>query len=125
TGSWCFSLNGLVYTGAGRIKREPTGMEPIFHGLPYIEGRPSNMTYLVDVSSGALHLILLQQNQHVMGASPLERHVVQRIARTDLSLESSTKELHLESWTSRVMYSFIEDEFFVSDFKNFNYSILG
>ncbi|KAJ7586261.1 hypothetical protein C8J56DRAFT_787574, partial [Mycena floridula] len=30
--------------------------------------------------------ILLQQNQRVMGASPSERHVLQRIARTDSSL---------------------------------------
>ncbi|KAJ7577801.1 hypothetical protein C8J56DRAFT_798316 [Mycena floridula] len=157
-GSWCFGLNGLfcqmlkglryrVYTGARRINREATGVEPVFEGLvhmvlfvqPYIEDRRSNMTYLVDVSGGALRPILLQKNQRVMGASPSERHVLQRIARTDSSLESSTKELaplewqleafhrdkHLESWTSRVMYSFIEDEFFLSDFENFNYSVLG
>ncbi|KAJ7572807.1 hypothetical protein C8J56DRAFT_874504 [Mycena floridula] len=156
-GSWRFGLNGLfcqmlkglryryrLYrcqkNKQGGDGRGASIRRPCTHGyISYIEDRPSNMTYLVDVSGGALRPILLQKNQRMMGASPSERHVLQRIARTDSSLESSTKELaplewrleafhrdkHLESWTSRVMYSFIEDEFFVSDFENFNYSVLG
>ncbi|KAJ7571883.1 hypothetical protein C8J56DRAFT_995924, partial [Mycena floridula] len=118
---------------------QPTGVEPVFHGFvhmvlfvqPYIEDRPSNMSYRVDVSRGVICPILLEQNRRVMGASPSERHVLRRIARTDSSLESWTKDLtpleqyHSESWTSPVMYSFIEDEFFVNNFENFNYSLLG
>ncbi|KAJ7587851.1 hypothetical protein C8J56DRAFT_942714 [Mycena floridula] len=146
-GSWCFGLNGLfcqmlkglgyrVYTGAARINREPTGVKPVFHGLvhmvlfvqSYIEDRPGNMRYLVDVSGGALRPILLEQNQRVMGASPSERHPkssTKGLAPLEWRLEAFHRDKHSESWTSRVMYSFIEDEFFVNEFENFNYSILG
>ncbi|KAJ7574885.1 hypothetical protein C8J56DRAFT_871887 [Mycena floridula] len=152
-GLFCQMLKGLgfrVYTSSGRINEQPAGVAPIFHAFvhmilfvqPDLKDGPSNKTYLVDVSGGPARPILLQQDESVMGASPSERHILRRTARADSSLESATKELvplewRLESFhkdkaqlqseieTSRVMYSFIEDEFFPNDFMSFNYSVVG
>jgi hypothetical protein len=123
-----------------------------------VEG--SNVTYLVDVASGPVRPILLEEGEVVMGASPSEYHTLSRTARMDSSLGGSalrvqkarqTHSLVTESspdsqgperfeWrlhsvqdnkdptqpqTTRVMYSFIEDEFFEADYKAFNYSVLG
>ncbi|KAF8189485.1 arylamine N-acetyltransferase 1 [Mycena galopus ATCC 62051] len=157
-GSYCFGLNGLffqmlkglgfrVYAGSGRINEQPPGAAPIFHAFVHMilfvqptEG--SNTTYLVDVASGPVCPILLEEGEMVMGASPSEHHVLTRTARADSSLESSPNseapqkfEWRLESVhgakdhtqpkSTRVMYSFIEDEFFDADFKGFNYSVVG
>ncbi|KAJ7245643.1 hypothetical protein B0H12DRAFT_1127455 [Mycena haematopus] len=143
-------LKGLgfrVYAGSARINEQAPGIAPVFLGLSHMilfvqptEG--SNTTYLVDVANGPVRPILLQEDEYVMGASPSEHHVLTRTARADSSLESSPNsqasqkfEWRLESVhdakddtqpkSTRVMYSFIEDEFFEADFKGFNESIVG
>ncbi|KAJ7488132.1 hypothetical protein FB451DRAFT_1081742 [Mycena latifolia] len=143
-------LKGLgfrVYAGSGRINEQAPGVDPIFHAFVHmilfvqpIEG--SNATYFVDVAAGAVCPILLEEGEMVMGASPSEHHTLIRTARADSSLESSPNsqmpekfEWRLQSVhdskepgqpkTTRVMYSFIEDEFFDADYKAFNYSVLG
>ncbi|KAJ6575975.1 arylamine N-acetyltransferase 2 [Mycena vulgaris] len=143
-------LKGLgfrVYVGSGRINEQPPGVTPIFHAFVHmilfvqpIEG--SNTTYIVDVSGGPVRPILLEEGEVVMGASPSEHHSLTRTARVDSSLESSPDsqapekfEWRLQSVqdnkeptqprTTRVMYSFIEDEFFEADYRAFNYSVLG
>ncbi|KAJ7716619.1 arylamine N-acetyltransferase 1 [Mycena metata] len=158
-GSYCFGLNGLffqmlkglgfrIYTGSGRVNEQAPGVAPIFHAFVHmvlfvqpIEG--SNTTYFVDVATGPVRPILLEEGEMVMGASPSEHHILTRTARADSSLESSpnSQEPQKFEWrfeslhdnkvdpsqprTSRVLYSFIEDEFFDADFKSFNYSVLG
>ncbi|KAJ7488096.1 arylamine N-acetyltransferase 1, partial [Mycena latifolia] len=138
-----------VYAGCGRINEQPPGIAPIFHAFVHmilfvqpIEG--SNTTYLVDVGAGAglVRPILLEEGEVVMGTSPSERHTLVRTARTDSSLKSSPHSPAQEKFewrlrsvhdnkdpgqpgTTRVMYSFIEDEFFDADYKAFNYSVLG
>ncbi|KAJ7131591.1 hypothetical protein C8R43DRAFT_1024744 [Mycena crocata] len=144
-------LKGLdfrVYAGSGRINEQAPGVAPIFHAFVHmiIFVQPtdgSNTTYLVDVGAGAVRPILLKEGEVVTGASPSERHTLTRSARADSSLQSSPDsqgpekfEWRLESMhdnkddptqppTTRVMYSFIEDEFFDADYKAFNYSVLG
>ncbi|KAJ7691019.1 hypothetical protein B0H17DRAFT_867712, partial [Mycena rosella] len=154
-GSYCFGLNGLffqmlkglgfrVYAGSGRINEQAPGVAPIFHAFVHmilfvqpIEG--SNTTYVVDVAAGPVRPILLEEGEVVMGASPSEHHTLTRTARADSSLESSPNSQTPEKFewclqsvhrnedvkTTRVMYSFIEDEFFDADYKAFNYSVLG
>ncbi|KAJ7917177.1 hypothetical protein B0H13DRAFT_1995572 [Mycena leptocephala] len=146
-GSYCFGLNGLffqmlkglgfrVYAGSGRINEQAPGVPPIFHAFVHmilfvqpIEG--SNTTYFVDVGAGPVRPILLEEGEMVMGASPTEHHVLTRRARVDSSLvRVALESLHdakdpAQPKTSRVMYSFIEDEFFDADYKAFNYSVLG
>ncbi|KAF7343852.1 Arylamine n-acetyltransferase 1 [Mycena sanguinolenta] len=154
-GFYCFGVNGLlfqmlkglgfrVYTGSGRINEQAPGVTPIFHAFVHmilfvqpIEG--SNTTYLVDVGSTLVRPILLAEGETVMGASTSEQHTLTRDARTDSSLESSPNsqtpqkfEWRLESVqakdqakSTRVMYSFIEDEFFEADFKASNEGIVG
>ncbi|KAJ6503873.1 arylamine N-acetyltransferase 1 [Mycena sanguinolenta] len=141
-------LKGLgfrVYAGSGRINEQAPGVTPVFHAFVHMvlfvqptEG--SNTTYLVDVGSELVRPILLAEGETVMGASPSERHALLRAARADSSLESSPNseapqkfEWRLESVhkdntplkSTRVMYSFIEDEFFDADFKAFNEGIVG
>jgi len=143
-------LRGLgfrAYAGAGRINKETSAQPPVFRGFVHmiifvqpVEG--SNATYLVDVGYGPVRPILLEEGETVMGASPSERHTLHRAARPDSSLETSpnsrvaeklewrlecshdSKERHRPP-TARVMYSFVEDEFFEADFQSFNYSVLG
>ncbi|KAJ6571380.1 hypothetical protein B0H19DRAFT_910929, partial [Mycena capillaripes] len=143
-------LKGLgfrVYSGSGRINEQAPGVAPIFHAFVHMilfvqptEG--SYTTYFVDVGAGPVRPILLEEGEMVMGASPSEHHVLTRTARADSTLESSPNsqapekfEWRLESLhdakeptqpkMSRVMYSFIEDEFFEADYKSFNYSVVG
>ncbi|KAJ6517458.1 arylamine N-acetyltransferase 2, partial [Mycena vitilis] len=143
-------LKGLgfrVYSGSGRINEQARGSAPIFHAFVHMilfvqptEG--SNATYFVDVAAGPVRPILLEEGEVAMGATPSEHHVLTRTTRADSSLESSPNytapekfEWRLESLheakdpsepkTSRVMYSFIEDEFFEADYRAFNYSVLG
>ncbi|KAJ6625806.1 hypothetical protein B0H10DRAFT_2000752 [Mycena sp. CBHHK59/15] len=143
-------LKGLgfrVYAGSGRINEQAPGVAPIFHAFVHmilfvqpIEG--SNTTYFVDVGAGPVCPILLEEGEVVMGATPSEHHTLTRTARADSSLESSPNsqtpekfEWRLESvhegqdptqpGTSRVMYFFIEDEFFDADYRAFNYSVIG
>ncbi|KAK7046424.1 arylamine n-acetyltransferase 1 [Favolaschia claudopus] len=152
-GLFCQMLKALgfrVYTGSGRINEQPPEAPPIFHAFVHMilfvqptEG--SNTTYLVDVAAGPVRPILLEEGEKVMGASPSESHVLSRTARAESSLESLPNsqvpekfEWRLESVhdvkdsgsekpksTRRVMYSFIEDEFFDADFKAFNFSVVG
>ncbi|KAF7350164.1 Arylamine n-acetyltransferase 1 [Mycena venus] len=143
-------LKGLgfrVYAGSGRVNEQAPGVDPIFHAFVHMflfvqptEG--SNATYLVDVQAGPVRPILLEEGEIAMGASPSEHHVLTCTARADSSLESFPNsggpekfEWRLESVhdskdptqpkTTRVMYSFIEDEFFDADYKAFNYSVIG
>ncbi|KAJ7078294.1 arylamine N-acetyltransferase 1 [Mycena belliarum] len=143
-------LRGLgfrAYSGSGRINEQAPGVAPVFHAFVHmilfvqpIEG--SNTTYFVDVCPGAVRPMLLEDGETVIGASPTEHHTLVRTAREESSLESSphtqapekfewrlqsvhdNKE-HGQPATIRVMYSFIEDEFFAADYKAFNYSVLG
>ncbi|KAJ7489632.1 hypothetical protein B0H11DRAFT_2011849 [Mycena galericulata] len=143
-------LKGLgfrVYAGSGRINEQAPGVPEIFHAFVHmilfvqpIEG--SNTTYFVDVGAGAVHPILLAEGEVVVGTSPTEHHMLSRTAHADSSLESSPNsqgpekfEWRLQSIhdskdpsgppTTRVLYSFIEDEFFDADYRAFNYSVLG
>ncbi|KAJ7888308.1 arylamine N-acetyltransferase 1 [Mycena olivaceomarginata] len=143
-------LKGLgfrVYAGSGRINEQAPGVTPVFHAFVHMilfvqptEG--SNTTYLVDVGAGPVCPILLEEGEMVVGASPSEHHVLTNTARADSSLESFPNsqvpekfEWRLESVhdgkdntqprSTRVMYSFIEDEFFDADYKAFNYSVVG
>ncbi|KAJ7718202.1 hypothetical protein DFH07DRAFT_761657 [Mycena maculata] len=143
-------LKGLgfrVYAGSGRINEQPPGVPEIFHAFVHMilfvqpmEG--SNTTYLVDVGAGPARPMLLADGEVVVGSSPTEHHTLIRTSRTDSSLASSLnfqgpemfewrlKSVHTrkdptQPETSRVLYSFIEDEFFDADYKAFNYSVLG
>ncbi|KAJ7625906.1 hypothetical protein FB45DRAFT_922607 [Roridomyces roridus] len=142
-------LRGLgfrVFSGSGRINEQPPGSPEIFHAFVHmilfvqpIEG--SNETYFVDVGAGPVRPMLLEDGECVPGSSPSESHILMRTGRTDSSLESSPsfqgpekfewrlKSVHTKdstgSPTTRVLYSFIEDEFFDADYKSFNYSVLG
>ncbi|KAJ7624864.1 hypothetical protein FB45DRAFT_87961 [Roridomyces roridus] len=155
-GSYCFGLNGLffqmlrglgfrVFSGSARINEEPAGKPVNFLAFVHmilfmqpVEG--SNATYLVDVASGLVRPILLEDGEVVDGCSPSEKHTLVRTAREESSLESypncgdSAKlewrlvSIHTkndEPPTTRVLYSFIEDEFFAADYESFNYSVLG
>ncbi|KAJ7031731.1 hypothetical protein C8F04DRAFT_1004580 [Mycena alexandri] len=141
------ALGFRAYAGAGRVNEEPPNVAPIFHSFCHmllfvqpIEG--SNKTYVVDVAAGPVRPILLEEGELVTGASPSEHHLLTRAAHPHSSLESypdsqGSEKLewrleHLrnsddpdQSASSRVMYSFIEDEFFEVDFAAFNYSVDG
>ncbi|KAJ7214429.1 hypothetical protein GGX14DRAFT_563244 [Mycena pura] len=121
------------------LMREGPGVEPVFHAFVHrvlfvqpIAG--SNVTYIVDTGDGTglVRPMLLADGGIVEGASPTEQHRLTLTARADSSLESSPNsptaqkfEWRLESLhaakdagrppTARVMYSFIEDEFFDED----------
>ncbi|KAJ7436797.1 hypothetical protein B0H11DRAFT_2109228 [Mycena galericulata] len=114
TGSYCFGLNGLffqmlkglgfrVYAGSGRINEQAPGVPEIFHAFVHmilfvqpIEG--SNTTYFSSPNS--------------QGPEKFEWRLQ--------SIHDSK-----EPPTTRVLYSFIEDEFFDADYRAFNYSVLG
>ncbi|KAJ7152021.1 hypothetical protein C8R46DRAFT_1042902 [Mycena filopes] len=141
------ALGFRVYAGAGRVNEEPPNVAPIFHAFVHmllfvqpIEG--SNKTYVVDVAAGPVRPILLAEGEMVMGASPSEHHLLTRAAHPDSSLVSYPDSQSPEKFewrleylrdsddpdrpsSSRVMYSFIEDEFFEADYAAFNYSVDG
>ncbi|KAJ7214414.1 arylamine N-acetyltransferase 1 [Mycena pura] len=143
------ALGFRAYSGAGRINEQGPGVEPVFHAFVHrvlfvqpIAG--SNVTYIVDTGDGTglVRPMLLADGGIVEGASPTEQHRLTLTARADSSLESSPNsptaqkfEWRLESLhaakdagrppTARVMYSFIEDEFFDEDYRASNYHVLG
>ncbi|KAJ7716627.1 hypothetical protein B0H16DRAFT_454333 [Mycena metata] len=141
------ALGFRVYAGAGRVNEEPPNVAPIFHAFCHmllfvqpIEG--SNKTYVVDVAAGPVRPILLEEGEMVMGASPSEHHLFTRNAHPHSSLESYPDAQGAEKleWrleylresddpeqptSSRVLYSFVEDEFFEADYAAFNYSVDG
>ncbi|KAJ7048239.1 hypothetical protein C8F01DRAFT_1193555 [Mycena amicta] len=141
------ALGFRVYSGSGRINPQPAGEAPNFHAFVHmvvfvqpVEG--SNVTYVADVASGLVSPILLADGEIVEGTSPTERHRLIRAGRTDSSLRISPDALtpanvewRLEEIrdskepnqppSTRVMYAFLEDEFFEEDLRAGNQHVLS
>ncbi|KAG7095709.1 hypothetical protein E1B28_006423 [Marasmius oreades] len=136
-------LGYRAYSGSGRINTGPPDSPPNFlpftHMLLFIQPIDgSNATYFVDASGGGSSLtqpILLVDGESVMGSTPSEKHVLIRTARSESSLASSLSgdsELKVEwrllvnhlkdsgATSTRIMYSFVEVEFFEADYEAAN-----
>ncbi|THU81411.1 cysteine proteinase [Dendrothele bispora CBS 962.96] len=140
-------LGYRAYSGAGRINEEPPNAPVIFlsfvHMVIFVQpDENSNITYLVDATGGGTGLtrpILLADGQMVMGATSTETHTLIRTTRSDSSLEPSlgSCENAKVEWhlivrhqknsdgppTERTMYSFIEDEFYPTDYTTANIAV--
>ncbi|KAF9260736.1 arylamine N-acetyltransferase 1 [Marasmius fiardii PR-910] len=139
-------LGYRAYSGSGRINTGPPDSPPKFlpftHMLLFIQpAEGSNVTYFIDASGGGSSLtqpILLADGESVMGSTPSEKHILVRTSREESSLEvspSGDSGLKVE-WrlfvnhlkdsgaiSARIMYSFIEDEFFHVDYEAANVSV--
>ncbi|KAJ7635152.1 hypothetical protein FB45DRAFT_1002544 [Roridomyces roridus] len=144
------ALGFRAYATAGRINRETSWhLDPAFlsvgHMIIFVQPTEgSNETFVLDVGYGPVRPILLEEGAKIMGATPSETYTLLRTARAESSLKPSPDSesgipakvewrlicchSHKDASQppiSRVMYSFIEDEFFQADFDSFNYSVLG
>ncbi|KAF5371107.1 hypothetical protein D9758_004100 [Tetrapyrgos nigripes] len=129
-------LGYRTYSSAGRINGGPASSPvffPFVHMVLFVQPvGGSNATYVVDAAGGGSAPtcpILLGDGQIVMGSSPTETHTLTRAARSDSSLESlpgsgtvevewrlTVRQLKHSSYSERLLYSFIEDEFFPADY---------
>ncbi|KAJ4487754.1 hypothetical protein J3R30DRAFT_843226 [Lentinula aciculospora] len=140
------ALGYRAYSGSGRINTASPDSPPNFLSFVHevlfvqpIEG--SNITYVVDASGGGSCMtrpILFKDGAKVMGATPSEWHTLVKTGRLESSLEcspNSTEPAGVE-WrlvvshgsdsgpaTTRILYSFIEDEFFTMDYECSNIGI--
>ncbi|KIK57648.1 hypothetical protein GYMLUDRAFT_228617 [Collybiopsis luxurians FD-317 M1] len=141
------ALGYRAYSSAGRINTADADTPPRFltfvHEVLFVQPIPdSNITYMVDASGGGSCLtrpILLKHGAKVLGATPSEWHTLVKTARSESSLArspNSTEPPGVEwrlivsresngdkSASSRIMYSFIEDEFFTMDYESSNIGI--
>ncbi|KAF5364592.1 hypothetical protein D9758_005583 [Tetrapyrgos nigripes] len=149
-GHYCFGLNTLfmeMIRGLGyREDKRATDTKLASHLVPlhrmvvFVQPKDGNETYLTDACGGGSCItnpILLANGQTVMGTSPTETHTLVRSAHPKSSLESSPRgpnasvEWHLiirhkkpsGDLSERVCYSFLEDEFFQTDFDSANVSV--
>ncbi|KAJ3919987.1 hypothetical protein F5877DRAFT_39028 [Lentinula edodes] len=149
-GSYCFGQNTLflqmiralgyrAYSGSGRINTAPADSPPNFlsfvHEVLFVQPlKGSNITYVVDASGGGSCItrpILLKNGAKVMGASPSECHALVKTGRIPNSKEPAGVEWRLivthasdsGPTSTRIMYSFIEDEFFDMDYECSNIGI--
>ncbi|KAL0566639.1 hypothetical protein V5O48_015369 [Marasmius crinis-equi] len=142
-------LGYRAYSSSGRINTAPGDAPPNFLAFVHmvlfiqpIEG--SNVTYFVDAAGGGSSLtqpMLLGDGESVLGATPSEKHTLIRTSRTESSLatrsdvSSTDPDLKVE-WrllvthlkdsgdsSMRVLYSFIEDEYFWTDYKTANIGV--
>ncbi|KAJ4475298.1 hypothetical protein C8J55DRAFT_457384 [Lentinula edodes] len=140
------ALGYRAYSGSGRINTAPADSPPNFlsfvHEVLFVQPlKGSNITYVVDASGGGSCItrpILLKNGAKVMGASPSECHALVKTGRVESSLEHipNSKEPAGVEWrlivthasdsgptSTRIMYSFIEDEFFDMDYECSNIGI--
>ncbi|KAJ3986138.1 hypothetical protein F5890DRAFT_1505985 [Lentinula detonsa] len=140
------ALGYRVYSGSGRINTAPADSPPKFlsfvHEVLFVQPiQGSNITYVVDAGGGGSCMtrpILLKNGAKVMGATPSEWHTLVRTGRVESSLATSsyyTEPAEVE-WhlvvshasdsgppSTRILYSFIEDEFFTMDYECSNIGI--
>ncbi|KAJ3775382.1 hypothetical protein FB446DRAFT_406994 [Lentinula raphanica] len=140
------ALGYRAYSGSGRINTASADSPPNFlafvHEMLFVQPiQNSNITYVVDASGGGSCMtrpILLKNGARVTGATPSEWHTLVKTGRTESSLETSpnsTEPAGVE-WrlivshvskgspsSSRILYSFIEDEFFPMDYECSNIGI--
>lgn len=136
------SLGFRAYAGAGRVNQSMSpSQKPVYtslaHMVIFVQLHDDDLTtYFVDVGfggSGLTRPILLAEGQEVMGTTPTERHRLTRGVRGDSSVGSAEWQLevrhikpsssaplslsHLimpsDSW--RILYRFLENEFFEQD----------
>ncbi|KAF5389795.1 hypothetical protein D9757_003668 [Collybiopsis confluens] len=140
------ALGYRAYSGSGRINTAGSDSSPRFlafvHQVLFVQPiSGSSITYFVDASGGGSCLtrpILFKHGAKVLGATPSEWHTLIKSARMDSSLapapdstQSAGVEWHLivthesedHTSSSRIMYSFIEDEFFTMDYECSNIGI--
>ncbi|KAF5364589.1 hypothetical protein D9758_005580 [Tetrapyrgos nigripes] len=123
---------------------------PFRHMVIFVQPKDGNETYLTDACGGGSCItnpILLANGQTVMGTSPTETHTLVRSAHPKSSLgnaltydppfkssprgPNASVEWHLiirhkkpsGDLSERVCYSFLEDEFFQTDFDSANVSV--
>ncbi|KAF9073036.1 hypothetical protein BDP27DRAFT_1319312 [Rhodocollybia butyracea] len=135
------ALGYRAYSSAGRINTanpdSPTHFLAFVHQVLFVQPiQDSNATYVVDASGGGSCLmlpVLLKHGSKVVGATPSEWHTLMNTARPESSLspspnseESAGVEWHLiVSHTSddgsisstKILYSFLESEFFTMDYE--------
>ncbi|KAK7692954.1 hypothetical protein QCA50_004595 [Cerrena zonata] len=139
-------LGYRAYPGAGRINVAEGIDIPEFisfvHMVIFVQpNEGSNTTYFLDASGGGSGLtrpLPLLDGAEVMGASPTEWHTLVKTARTDSSLSTSVtdEDTPKVEWrlavshkkpcgeiSSRIMYSFIEDEYFRRDYEFANIGV--
>ncbi|KAF7289714.1 Arylamine n-acetyltransferase 1 [Mycena indigotica] len=141
------ALGFRVYAGAGRINPLPAESDPQFlafvHMVLFVQPTAgSNATFVVDTASALVRPIPLCDGAEVPGATPTERFRLRRAARPEASLRTSPDAIApapAEWWlehiqdakdtgmppTTRVMYSFIEDEFFETERAAGNATVLA
>ncbi|KAI3607002.1 arylamine n-acetyltransferase 1 [Moniliophthora roreri] len=145
-------LKGLgyrTYTGAGRINVGPSLPAPpsflaFVHKVIFVQpSQDDNTTYFLDASSGGSCMtrpILLEDGEWVEGATPSEWHGLVKSARGESSLATSLKDeeaakiewrllvKHVKSpdgneIDTKLLYSFITDEFHTADYEFANYGV--
>ncbi|ESK90329.1 arylamine n-acetyltransferase 1 [Moniliophthora roreri MCA 2997] len=142
-------LRGLgyrVYAGQGRVNGaasadEPPRYTPLVHMVLFVQPLPEkNTTYLVDVGfggGGPVRPLLLSdaEDNFVMGGTSTERHRLRRGEHPNSTLEKPSVHYwrmevqHTQSQASqakapwKVLYTFLETEFFQLDFESASYFV--
>ncbi|KAK7051581.1 hypothetical protein VNI00_004560 [Paramarasmius palmivorus] len=141
-------LKGLgyrTYTGAGKINVGPSLPAPpsflaFVHKIIFVQpSENDNTTYFLDASSGGSCMtrpILLEDGEWVEGATPTEFHGLVKDAREESSLATNAAAKtewrllvkHIKSsggkdTDTRVLFSFITDEFHTADYEFANYGV--
>ncbi|KAF8076134.1 arylamine N-acetyltransferase 1 [Lyophyllum atratum] len=136
-------LGYRAYTGSARVNIAKDISDPPVYTAPshmiiFVQlGEESNETYFVDVGCGGSGLtrpILLSdaEDNIVIGTTPTEKHRLTRGSHPASRLSSSKSEWHLEIlhikedirpplW--KVVYSFSEEEFFLTDYEAANFVV--
>ncbi|KAE9409483.1 cysteine proteinase [Gymnopus androsaceus JB14] len=140
------ALGYRAFSGAARINTASPDAPPNFlafvHKILFVQPfRDSNTTYFVDASGGGSCLtrpILLKPGAKVLGATPSEWHTLVKTSRPESSLAYSpdSNETARLEWrlvvshtprngptSTKIIYSFPEDEFFNADYDASNIGI--